>query len=412
MHKLGLAQKKYHLKDITSTGSHISFVEGAKGYALSLLHWNLKYDETNLHMRYVEWAQEPGSLNSSEYGSSNLKNFFTNLKLLKTNNEREFKDANSRHIARILDVFSQNEDEVVQSIFNAYFTLTTKSKSLDIDAFIVATKKVLLEEVGQKAIKLSSIEANLAEQVLKANQFSPKLKNIMIDGIIWELALDLVKISAGPFGGACASLLLSFVGPAFKHIYEKKTLYGTIEAISNSWNQRILDDNSFHPLVEIIIRSSWIRLTWPFIDKLPNIATAGSILHTMINYGIVNFVLKYSTLNAFSTLKAELHKGTDYAIALYQAAEATIVGVIRGLNRNFLTPFTSWNGWDFITSSIALCFAHLIMQGLKNPSIMLKNIYEQRNVLSIIVLLGTIFSYNAQAIQQYFYNTTSTPLKP
>lgn len=389
--------KRIYLKDITSYGSHINMFEGTRGYALSLLHWSPKYDETSLHMRYVEWAQQPPPLNPSEYQSYEFNNFFANLDFVKTNHSQEFKNANNRHIARILDTFNQSENRVVHSIFIAYFNLIASSNPFDIDAFISATKKILSENKDQNPISLSSIESSLADQLLKATQFSPKLKKIMIDGIIWALALDLVKFSVGPFAGACASLILTFASPAFKHICEKKTFYGTTEAITNSWNQRILDDNSFHPLVEIIIRSSWVRATWPYIDQLPNIAKSGSLLHTMIAYGIVNFVLKYSTQNAFNTLKTELHKATSFETALYKSAKAATVGAIRGLIRNSLTPYTSWNRWDFVTASISLFCAQFIMHGLKNPAIVLKNFFDHRNLLSIIVALFVILYYNFQA---------------
>lgn len=407
MNKLRTEQNKHiFLKDITSHGSHISRIQSIKGRVLSLLHCSPNYVQTNLHMRYVEWAQQPGSLNEYEYKSYEFSNFFAAMKSLKTQNPENFNNANSRHIARILDTFSKHQGKL-QSIFSSYYSLASNSKEFDIDAFIAVTKKAFIEE-GKNKFDLTSIKSALNDQLFKATQFSPKLKNTMIDTIIWELALDLVKISVGPFAGASASLILVLASPAFKHIYEKKTIYGTIEAITNSWNQRILDDNSFHPLVEIIIRALWIRTTWSYIDQLPNIAKTATILHTMISYGIVNFVLKYSTLNAFSTLKAELHKGSTYATALYNAIEAAILGAIRGLNRNCLTPFTSWNGWDFLTSSISLFSALLTMQGLKNPSTTFKTIYERGNILSIIVIFVAIFSYNAQAIQHYFTSTTSS----
>lgn len=467
---------KILLKDIDSYGSHISILQGVKGRFLSCLHWSTKYDETNLRMRYVEWAQQPGDLKENDYKDYEFNNFFDGLNTLKTENSEAFHKANSRHIAQILDAFYQN-GEKIKSVFASYQKLSSDSPEFNIDAFIAATNAVLANG-NKKLVSSDDIKVAIALQSAEASRFDLRIKNSMYEGFIWEIACAFWchKYEAIPvinaclnaltgsvlfsgfwgffFAGLLAELSLSVMGPALKGIWEKGSIESGIESFIESWNARISDDNSFHPFIESVIGAGYIAVSWLWLDKLQKAAKAGDYLHTMMEWGIKGFVLRYSTMHAFFTLKAELHKGAWLsARAIYDVSKAGVMGGVRGFIKNPLAEFSNqlqasfklsealsllnfpfpvrdaylyawmasvpktiiqspewlitclWlarDAWEAVITNLSSFFMQVITHGLENPIGTFKYCYQRLDKILVAIIVGLLAYYNPQVIGHYF----------
>lgn len=345
------------LEEIDSYGSHISCFQGIKGRLLSLAHWSSKYDETSLRMRCVEWAQSV-SLNQEEYQNCEFNNFFANLNDLKIKNGQAFTEADSSHLVKIVDAFNQNEVRL-QSVFTSYCELVKDSSEFNIDYFIAATNKVLAESNGGvPLITKESIKADMDAQHLAANAYGPKLASSLYDGCIWEAACAFWhhKFEAIPALNAClnaltgsvlftgfwgyliagflATVTTSVVGPAVAGAWNKSPKTSLLDSITQSivenWKQQVEDENSFHPLLDAFLGSLWIAGTWLYINKLEQAAKVGDLLHTAMQWGMRNFVWKYSTMHFYFTLKADLQKGKISS----NVFSAVIMGIIRGFIKN------------------------------------------------------------------------------
>ncbi len=350
------------LENIDPYGSHISWFEGIKGRLSSMAHWSSEYDKTNFQTRCVEWAQQSDSLSRKEYEDHEFNNFFVGLNSLKTKYTRAFPKANSRHIAKIVDAFKQS-NEKLQSVFICYCELAKSHSEFNIDYFIAATNKVLAESNGGGVplITKESIKADMDAQHLAANQFGPRLAYSLYDGCIWEAACAFWhhKYEAIPainaclnaltgsmlftgfggylFAGFLATVTTSVVGPAALGAWNNGLKGGSvgllrsiIQSVAESWKKQIDDENSFHPLLDAFLGSLWIASTWLYIGKLEQAAKAGDLIHTAMQWGMKNFVWKYSTMHFYFTLKAELHKGR----ISFDVFTAFLKGMIRGLVKN------------------------------------------------------------------------------
>lgn len=353
---------------IDSYGSHKGVYQGIKGRLSCWLHKCIEYKQKNLAQYYVEWVQENKSVDSQEIPKG-FEVFFKSLGMLKEEKGVDFDKANSRHIACITKAFEgEDNEENLKRVFAAYNKLTEILKGdFNIEVFIEAAKKVL-EQTSS-----GDLEPHMKANFLAASPVG------MFDGIVWEIACAFwgYRYEAWPIIGAYlnaipgSSLLFSSfweffvvatlaefttltIGAGIKGVYDKGSLREGIKAMVENWNQRIADENSFHPVVDTLLASLWITVSWLYIDKIQKAAKAGDLLFKLMQWGIKDFVFKYVAIDVYFALKAELHKENFNS---ENVTKGLLRGMLRGAIKNPLAA-----GSDYVQSVFKLSQALSLMK--------------------------------------------------
>lgn len=485
------------LREINCFGWHKGPVQGICGWARSCAHWSTKFDERTLKEYYVEHVKPmTRPLHGYEYKGLGLDVFFAHLNLLKDTFDLE--KINNRHIVRILEDFGQS-DLLLSDVFSLYQKMTASSTEVTIDAFIAAAKAVL---ANGDQVNLENIKKAIIEQKSEAGRFDLRIKNSLYDGLIWEIACAfacykydvipplgiitstvlfpgftgffiveaLTKLSASLpgfggffFAGVFAELTVLFLGTFLNGAWEKKSVYGGmefftektlggLESIRETWYSRVMDDNSFHPFIEIVIGSVYIALSWLYIDKLQRAAKVGEYMYKIMEWGFKDYILKYVTMHVFFTLKAELQKDFEFWRALCEVTKASLMGIIRGIIKNPLADYSSrlqaafrlsealrlmqfpqiignaylhswmasvpktiignpellvnclWvlrDAWEVIITNLSSLLGQLTMHCIENPGMTYGLIRKHLTVILVILNIGTFAYYNPQIIQNY-----------
>lgn len=338
------------ISNINSYGDHdpsVSRVKLALRRVSSYLHCNKEYDLRNLAEYYIELAKtNPKGTNKAP----SLKS--ENQDLLDAIISLEFNDLgtlNSREIAHLVVAFKDSKDQLHKAL-SSYIKLKHESPSIDI--FIQAFQSAQKNNTTMENLKKTDIQMLFAS-----------IKNTMQAGYIFESACSLygyfysllpileATLSAytGAFlftnfgamflAGTLAVLSITIFSGLLNGILNRKDqgiIEGALQGLYSEFNQQAAHDNSFHPLVEAVIGALYMTTSFLLIGKLESSAQVGSLLHTFSQYGINNFVLKYSAMNLFFTLKAQLHQGS---IDISNLIKNAISGAFRGLVKNAMLNY-------------------------------------------------------------------------
>lgn len=313
----------------------------------SLLHWNDNYDKVSLAERYIQ---------NGKASSNNIDEVLSNNIIKEIKELKDFDKLNTREIAFFVIAFKDSPENLSKAL-SAYITHKQKiAEGVNIQAFIQKLQQAQKEEKIDNAIADLQNNACLKQSVFQMAFAS--IKNAMQEGYIFEPACSiygylygLLPMMEATLSGLTGTLLFAnfwamfctgilaalsitivsgLIYGAFNY-QEKGLLAGALQGLQEEWNQKVLDDNSFHPFAEAVIGSLYITSSWLYIDKLESSARIGSLIYTLTQYGINNFVWKYLTMNLFFTLKAQLHQGS---INISSIIKYSISGVFRGLLKN------------------------------------------------------------------------------
>lgn len=317
----------------------------------SLLHWSDYYDKVNLAERYIQ--HEKGSPNNNI--DQALLSAIKQIESLK-----DLDKLNTREIAFFVIAFKDSPENLSKAL-SAYITHKQNAEGLNIQAFIQKLQQAHKEGKIDNAIADLQNHACLKQSIFQMAFAS--IKNAMQEGYIFEPAcsiygylyglLPMMEATLSALTGTllftnfcamfCAGILAALsitivsglIYGAFNY-QEKGLIAGALQGLQEEWNQKVLDDNSFHPFAEAVIGSLYITSSWLWIDKLESSAQIGSLIYTLTQYGINNFVWKYLTMNLFFTLKAQIHHGN---INIASIIKCIAGGVFRGLLKNAMLNF-------------------------------------------------------------------------
>lgn len=341
--------KDLNLSKIISYGDHFGATQSIKGRISSYLHYSSKYDMRNLTQYYIEWSTVHSTLPLSAQciTDSNLRNTLNSIKKLNLN----FNEITTREAALLALAFKNKKEHSIHNIFNLYKGLRKDTNvNCNINAFIAYIKQNMNNDDIKKALLSPSAIQEIAHSI----------KLIIPEGIVYDSScaiagylytffpiidaafktatFALLFESFGAFVASCivADLSVILVKGLLSGVYNYQNigiLAGAFKGLQEEWNKRVSDDNSFHPIIEAIISSTFIASDWLILDKLEKTAKAGSLLHSLSQSGIKNFCLKYSLMNLFFAFKAQMHQNSFNPLILFQAY---LAGIIRGVCKNYL----------------------------------------------------------------------------
>ena len=233
------------------------------------------------------------------------------------------------------------------------------------------------------------------------------------------------------------------VGAFLKGGYNTGTVSGAWEAFAKNWNERVEDENSFHPVLDTLLGSLWIASSWLYLDKL-QMAVMGYQL---------NFIMKYSTMNMYFALKGEVHK--EHFVS-ENVTRAMLKGAIRGAIKNPLASASIyvqdafklsqamsllhyqapgrdaylefWMGsvpqtllksseqlitvlwlardvWDVVITTLSDFYADLLRFVVADHASLRKNVYEYRGTIMATIIAGIIAYYDGERLGQYLSET-------
>lgn len=339
-----------NLQAIDTYGSHISVMHGIKGRILSALHWDSQYDQNNLFERFVQAAQSHSNRNVSfDNVDPKFTSFIDAFNKIREHNltEFDFAKANSRHIVQLANQFKDEPKKLELAITN-YGLLKKEIADFDVNAYIQA----ILKQPDLNAISQTQLKTNITQ----AAKFADQVTSIIGGGLIFETALllggylyDMLPLlnaylatnsmlisSFWPFfiAGFLAQLSVIVIGGLISGAWNKREqgiILGAYQGLQETWNAQVLNEDSFHPIIDSAIGAAFVAFWWLYIGQLERAVVVGSYLHMLMQYGIRDHVFKYTGMNLFFTLKAELHQGS---VRLGNLSKCVLFGALRGVVKN------------------------------------------------------------------------------
>lgn len=345
------------LSAIDCYDSHKGLIPSACKRIASILHWSELYNNRNLAQYYVEWVHH-NDINCANQSSARNSDIFLTVKKIPKSNLGQL---NSREIAFFVVAFKDKASRtLLPQIISNYKKL--KEYNVDIETYIKAIQEHYAS--NKQASDLSTIINNLkTTSITGQSAFERTLASIIKvtqEDYIFEPACSIYGYLYGLFPiiemvltALTASLLftnfwsmflvlslaelsVTVIGGLISGVWNRKEngiILGALEGLREKWNQKVSNDNSFHPIVDAAFVGLYITCSWALINRLEKAAKVGSLLYILAQWGISNFALKYSAMNFFFTLKAQLLQGKiDGSILI----KNTLIGTIRGLIRNAL----------------------------------------------------------------------------
>lgn len=315
----------YHqlpLSSINYYGDHKGILPGVHKRIASVLYWSEDYNLRNLAEYYWEWAHYNSQEDVDLACCADQDIFHTVKAVFQLKNINEL---SSREIACFVVLFRHSTyREQLALEFSKYLEGKNSSLSPDLWASIerVTQEDYIFEPTcslcGYLYRSFPIMETTLTG--LTASLLFPSFWAMF-------LALSLAELSVTIVGGLLSGAWNS---------QEDGILLGALQGLEKRWDQKVSTDNSFHPIVDAAFVGLYIACSWAWINKLEKDASEGSLLYILVRYGISNFVLKYSAMNFFFTIKAQLLQGKIDASSLIKN---TITGAIRGLLRNAMLKY-------------------------------------------------------------------------
>lgn len=387
------------IAEVCRNGRHLGVGQAVKSCISSLFYWNSNYDKTNLRQYQIEWGQGNGVIiNPKNFKDEEDKDFFQKLGVIceTTINGKNagYIGFNARHIAQLIVVFKDKENEELRAIFAQYAEVFKDKKAEEIDnsVFMAAIKK--LYDEGNSIVDVDSEKVRLEMAWLSGT--TNKIKNETLNGFMFEITCfvvcelltryypELGTISPllfegfVPFfiAGCIASLSEPIVGGFLAGAWGKldgsilEMLKGGWAGLCASWDAKVREENTLHPIVEALLGSVYFASVWLHVDQLQRVG--GPFMKMLMKYKLTDYVLKYIALYVFFGWKNIVHKeGTIFSLTAFKAMPSFIYqGVVRGFLRNWLKlPLDYMEVLQAACKERAVDIAFTIVRGWYNISI-------------------------------------------
>lgn len=318
-------------------GHHVSTVQGIKGRVFSVLHWNAEYDQRQLETYVVKAAQKEVKLETVKAFQGQWQ-FVDRLQIAINTLGKDFQKADAAQVQRVIDLFKEDGNNANLLLAFQIFGKCMKAGPSKLD-FAVLKQKVLNHEQVEVA--------ELAKQILIESKNNEATLGITKEGLLSSLTVDI----------AFEVLLLIFLYPLMSYVsftvafflaaIPADVLSGLLDAtLKGACNSRDIlngayegfkeklksiqnNPDSFHWAVDAFLLSAYVTVTWlymvPVLEALP-------LMSMFMEYGVKNYVWKFSTLSFYFVWKSEMHKGNFVSMKM---VNAFFIGAIRGYLKNY-----------------------------------------------------------------------------